>query len=544
MAWRLQLARAVDARDRIAPTHSLKVARLSRDLALELELDLDAVAASYLGGLLPLVDATAAETENRGAAIVVIGGNEGGSMRGLRFVCAAALALLVGAGAASAHPSPLELKHQLVQGLGLEPGPPGPAPPQSPRASSKNVKVLGHANPGGFNGDVVAHRGHAYLGSWGNFTGTPDFCPAQGVRVYSLFDLASPTLVATFADGASNTALAGSWTEKVIVRHVSTPWFNGELAAVSFQDCEEGGFRGVGLYDVTDPSRPVELDLFETGFAGVHELWLQPRGNRVFVYTAAVFEEVSQFFGGVLDGSPDFRVIDVSDPRHPVKVGEWGAWKELGIDPFPGLGSFPFNFVHSVIGNESGSRAYLSYWDNGTVILDMSDPASPEYVGRTPYPAGSEGNAHSAWLARGENVLVQADEDFDSGPFPGIETSWGYTRIFDISDPAAPAQIGTFKMPQTTQFPPPLGDYSVHDPKVHGSTLYLSYYSNGVVVADIARPEQPRFVAQFLPEPAADPFGFFAPPDVKFPFVWGVYPERNYVLASDINSGLWVFQVR
>ncbi len=38
--------------------------------------------------------------------------------------------------------------------------------------------------------------------------------------------------------------------------------------------------------------------------------------------------------------------------------------------------------------------------------------------------------------------------------------------------------------------------------------------------------------------------GFFAPPDVAFPFVWGTFVERNYVLASDINSGLWVFQVR
>ena len=48
----VQLAGAVDARYRIAPAHSTKVARLSRDLALELELEPDAVAASYLAGLL------------------------------------------------------------------------------------------------------------------------------------------------------------------------------------------------------------------------------------------------------------------------------------------------------------------------------------------------------------------------------------------------------------------------------------------------------------------------------------------------------------
>jgi HD-GYP domain-containing protein (c-di-GMP phosphodiesterase class II) len=47
----VRLAGAVDARYRIAPTHSLKVARLSRDLALELELEPAAVAACYLGGL-------------------------------------------------------------------------------------------------------------------------------------------------------------------------------------------------------------------------------------------------------------------------------------------------------------------------------------------------------------------------------------------------------------------------------------------------------------------------------------------------------------
>ena len=48
----VRLAGAVDARNRIAPARSLTVASLSRDLALELQLEPDAVAASYLGGLL------------------------------------------------------------------------------------------------------------------------------------------------------------------------------------------------------------------------------------------------------------------------------------------------------------------------------------------------------------------------------------------------------------------------------------------------------------------------------------------------------------
>src|SRR5215218_8070621 len=69
-------------------------------------------------------------------------------------------------------------------------------------------------------------------------------------------------------------------------------------------------------------------------------------------------------------GEPDFRIIDVSNPRHPVKVGEWGAWKELGRHPNDGQGNeFSASFVHSVITDEQTKRAYLSYWDLGTIIL-------------------------------------------------------------------------------------------------------------------------------------------------------------------------------
>lgn len=252
-----------------------------------------------------------------------------------------------------------------------------------------------------------------------------------------------------------------------------------------------------------------------------------------------------QFFEGV-EGEPEFRIVDVSNPREPETIAGWSAWKELGLEPLSTLGSFPFSFVHSVISNEAGTRAYVSYWDSGTVILDTTDPANPRYLGRTEYAANEEGNAHSAWLARGENLLIQNDEDFDPGFFtpPGTEISWGYSRIFDISDPAAPRQIGTFKLPTTTQFPPAAaGDFTVHDPKVRGNTLHLSHYTEGVLTVDISKPANPSFVAQFVPEPHEDPMGLFFPAE-EFPFVWGVYPERNYVLASDINSGLWVFQIR
>jgi len=51
----LELATAIDRRYEIAPAHSRKVAVVSRDLALALELPADTIAACYLGGLLHAV---------------------------------------------------------------------------------------------------------------------------------------------------------------------------------------------------------------------------------------------------------------------------------------------------------------------------------------------------------------------------------------------------------------------------------------------------------------------------------------------------------
>jgi LVIVD repeat len=72
------------------------------------------------------------------------------------------------------------------------------------------------------------------------------------------------------------------------------------------------------------------------------------------------------------------------------------------------------------------------------VILDISDPTRPSFLGRTEFAPHEEGNAHSAWLGKHEDLLIQTDEDFDPAPSDGIEQSWGYPRIFDISDPANP----------------------------------------------------------------------------------------------------------
>ena len=264
------------------------------------------------------------------------------------------------------------------------------------RDQSARFEVLAHVRaPGGYSGDVVLHRGHAYLSSHRGSAA----CPAQGVRVFSLADPRRPKRLAAFG------RIPGTWTEKTIVRHVESAAFRGELAVTSVQACAPGSFQGFALYDVTRPSRPKELARFRTDPRGSHELWLQPVGRRVYVYTAIIASELRSSPDGTTPGEPDFRIVDVSDPTKPVVVGGWGAWKELGLVPFADPSKrLDGNFVHSVVGD--GTRAYLSYWDLGTVVLDVSTPARPRYLGRT---RGAVDNSHSAWLGR-DGLLVETHE--------------------------------------------------------------------------------------------------------------------------------------
>jgi hypothetical protein len=384
-------------------------------------------------------------------------------------------------------------------------------------AGEHRIRPLGHVNPGGgYTGDVFVHKGFAYLSSW---HGTN--CPSQGVRVYDLSKPSRPRHVSTFGDGNSDLAVRGTWTEKTIVQHAATPSFSGELAAVSFQNCPgTNSYRGFGLYDVSNPRAPKLLSLVRTDPGGSHEIWLQTVRHRAYVYTAI---PVAEFPGRA--PSPGFRIFDATDPRHPVEIGSWIAPESLKAGR-------QAVFVHSVRVNASATRAYLSYWDLGTVILDISRPARPRLLGRT---NDSQGSAHSTAITPNGRLLIETHE-----------TTGGRPSFWDISNPRRPRLLSVFKPPARL-----IADakkrgaagftLGVHDAKISGKRAYFSWYALGVIVADISNPRHPRFVAQFLPPSSRDPENDFCAQQ-SCTYTWGVYPTPKYVAAADMVGGLWVFR--
>ncbi|WP_078553437.1 LVIVD repeat-containing protein [Bacillus alkalicellulosilyticus] len=376
--------------------------------------------------------------------------------------------------------------------------------------------------------DVYAHKGFAYLGTHTAGGGN------GGVRVFDLKDPENPVEVAVFG-----TEIPHTWQEKVIVKSVNTPHFKGDLAVVSVQQLSRNNasrpdsIGGILIYDVTDPYEPKKLGFYglDRRIPGTHELYLTTQGNRAILLASNPYADI--YTAGV---DKDFQIIDVSDPTNPEKLWQFDPRMLPEVpESFNGYNWTDPNgrqravFNHSVITDNNGRYAYVSMWDLGTVIFDIKDPENPIYLGRTDFRSDQKGSAHSAALARGGNILIETREV--SNPVgSGYESAYGYTRIFDISDKTAPKLLSEFKTDLTFDIPPTsVGRTTfaktVHDPKVHGNTLYLSYYSGGVISVDITDPSNPVEISRYTPE-AAD--------------VWGVFVDRNYVLASDMGQGLKV----
>jgi hypothetical protein len=443
----------------------------------------------------------------------------------------------------------------------------GPAAAQAPhqKGAAFNMVAVGHndLDRRGFNADVWVHEGHAYVGSWGfsDFASGSKtrFCPSpgkSGVAVLNTIDPTDPQRVATLHNPP------GTSVEDVVAFTAEHGDFAGrDLAVGGIQVC--GGsrydtsiFRGLVVWDVTDPASPVEIGRLSTGCCtrGLHELEVQHRPDlgRTFVYASVPASEypddLSPSGRRDQEGRGDFRLIDVTNPRTPFEVSNWGVLHNptpglpalgLGCDPDPIFG-------HSVEPSADGRLAFVSYWDSGFIALDVTDPANPVFKGRTEYPSNADGDGHSSNYDEDRQLLFTADEDFCKTSGPDTEKGFGYLRVYDYSNLAAPVQIGEYRTPNSLGASDQgAGDYTIHNPLIVGTDIYISWYSDGIRVVDARNPTRPREVAFFVPPSANNPVS----PSQRGVLtnatqVWGVAVDDStgLVYASDMNSGLWILR--
>jgi hypothetical protein len=86
----------------------------------------------------------------------------------------------------------------------------------------------------------------------------------------------------------------------------------------------------------------------------------------------------------------------------------------------------------------------------------------------------------------------------------------------------------------------------IHNPLLVGSTVYASWYSDGVRAIDVSNPRAPTEVAYFVPPATENP----VKPAQRGTLTnttqgWGVAVDEadeadGLIYLSDMNSGLWI----
>ena len=174
---------------------------------------------------------------------------------------------------------------------------------------------------------------------------------------------------------------------------------------------------------------------------------------------------------------------------------------------------------------------------NGDVLVVMSGD---------PRPISGVFVAHSTGLA----IAGVAD---DSGLVVGASGAevevvssygrWGGIRLWDYTDEANPVLASEFDtVCSANPGDPscdPRGTYSVHNVVVEDDTVYVSWYSDGVLILDISDPYNPVEVARYT-ESGLE----FEAANGGIQDVWGIDKEPNqpWLYASDRNGGLYVLK--
>ena len=288
--------------------------------------------------------------------------------------------------------------------------------------------------------------------------------------------------------------------------------------------------NGIVVASLEDPAHPRVISEFTEGVtAGVHSafVYADPRhGTHVFLTN---------------NGTGALHVLNLDDPAHPREVAQWRT-------PRPDAG----RSLHDV--DVRDGLAYLSYWNDGLVILDVGNgirggtPSSPQLVSQYRYDlndlyrqveaVGGPGfirGTHTAWRHR--DYVFIADEVFAATPPQGArdaaaDRAFGRMQVIDVSDLARPRSVAWYE--------PEYG--GVHNVWVDGETLYMGAYNGGFRAFDVSGELRGDLRAQER-EIAHVHTGDMQGKVQNAAMTWGVVVRDGLAYVNDNNNGLWIIRI-
>ncbi|MDX2093410.1 MAG: hypothetical protein SFX73_36535 [Kofleriaceae bacterium] len=154
------------------------------------------------------------------------------------------------------------------------------------------------------------------------------------------------------------------------------------------------------------------------------------------------------------------KIIDTSDPAHPVEVGHWRRSGE--------------GYSNDVKVLDLGTKRYAVIADAPVDVVDVTDPANPTKV------ADIQEDAHTVFT-----------EERDGKRYAYFGNTDGRAPVYDVTDPTMPVRIVRYDF----------GANYHHDLMIDNGIGYLNGWDRGLVVVDFTTPATPSIIGSWSPTP-------------------------------------------
>jgi hypothetical protein len=401
------------------------------------------------------------------------------------------------------------------------------------------MRIIGHSDqdgrPDGM--QLMVHRGHAYVAHM--FSG--------GFSVLDVSDARKPR-TETFVPAPANT-----WTihlqthdDLLLVIHAKDmfgaqefaderAYYSGALGkTVGTADAKRARdwSAGLAVYDISRPAAPRQIGFMPVVGGGIHRLW----------YTGGQWAYASV----LLDGFTDyiFMTVDMSDPAQPREAGRWwipGMNLAAGESPtWPA--SRRYGLHHPIV---QGDTAYAAWRDAGMVVLDVSDRSQPKLVVHRNWSPPFGGGTHNCLPLPDRDLLVVLDEAVLDHQEDGLKLIW----VFDNRVPGNPVSIATCPTPVEADYRSKAGHFgphNIHENRpgsfVSSNLIFATYQNAGIRVFDISNPFAPKEVGALVP-PAPERLMDKRPNRPRVIQSADVFVDAGgLIYAPDYNGGLSIIE--